>query len=147
MTIGRRLLATCLAALLLGCGNGASTPAPSTAATLETEPARLVLHRAPADLGCDALGIPFHRVTFRIDPSATEQVVGVTDTGATLLTYWADGFVGGIGDHPEIFDASGAIVASDGTVLVIPLGAWPRLHGYFVCPGLDALYVLLEDPG
>jgi hypothetical protein len=43
-------------------------------------------------------------------------------------------------------DPAGQVIAADGEALPIPEGAWPRLHGYFVCPSADALYVLLQDP-
>jgi hypothetical protein len=41
---------------------------------------------------------------------------------------------------------AGEVVVTAGEVLVISRDDWPRLHGYFVCPSLDALYGLLSDP-
>ena len=43
-------------------------------------------------------------------------------------------------------DPTGQVVAANGETLDIPEGALPRLHGYFVCPSDNALYVLIQDP-
>ncbi|HSL76284.1 MAG TPA: hypothetical protein VK867_05025 [Candidatus Limnocylindrales bacterium] len=105
--------------------------------------AGLVLQPAPANLGCDTVGVPYRSVTFKIDPAAADPVTATTDQGTTLRTYWSAGFVGGAAD---VRDPNGQVVAKDGDVLDIPEGAFPRLTGYFVCPSPDALYVLLQDP-
>ena len=128
-----------LAALVAACGSATPTTAPASPV------AQIQLHQAPAGLGCDAMGVPYREVTFRIDPTAAEQVSAVTDTGLTLRTFWSAGFRGGSEDK-VVRDPSGAIVAADGEVLAIPQDAWPRLHGYFVCPSPEALYVLIADP-
>jgi hypothetical protein len=109
-------------------------------------PAAISLRVAPADLGCDAMGVPYRSVTFMIDPKAREQVIARADDGRSLRTFWSAGFAGGSAEDPVIRDPAGAIVVRDGDVLDIPLDSWPRLAGYFVCPSTSALYVLLEDP-
>jgi hypothetical protein len=89
----------------------------------------------------------YQSVTFRIDPTATEPVTAVTNLGARLLTYWAPiGFRAGTAEQPMIWDRAGTVVARDGEQLVIPGGAWPRLHGHFVCPSTNALYIFDKDP-
>lgn len=133
------LAAMCLATV--GC---AGTPSPSPSGQPTT--VSIVLHAAPANLGCDSIAPPYRVVTFRIDASALEQVSAVTDTGARLTTFWAQGFRGGSSADPVVRDPSGSVIVADGDVLVIPGQDWPRLAGYFVCPSPDALYVLLADP-
>ena len=108
------------------------------------------LRRAPADLACDAIGVTYARVRILIDGNAPEPVTAETDDGRTLRTFWSQGFSLGLAPTAVadwvIVDPNGAKVAGVGEVLDIPDGAWPRLHGYFVCPSPDALYVLLKDP-
>jgi hypothetical protein len=81
-------------------------------------------------------------VTFRIDPAAAEQVSAITDTGATLQTYWETGFVPGSAVDRVIRDPAGTVVVADGDDL--PVGE--RLHGYFVCFAPASIYVLLTNP-
>jgi hypothetical protein len=141
-----------LAMILVACGGGPS-PAPSAAASVvpaspgpaASAPA-IALRLAPANLGCDAMQAAYQGVTFRIDPTAAEPVTAVTNLGARLLTYWAAGFRGGTAADPAVWDPAGNVVARDGEQLAIPVGAWPRLHGHFVCPSTNALYVLDKDP-
>ncbi len=92
------------------------------------------------------MGVPYREVMFRIDPTAAEQVSAVTDTGAILRTFWSAGFRGGLAADKAVVGPAGEVVAGDGDVLAIPPAAWPRLHGYFVCPSPDALYILAADP-
>lgn len=127
--------------LVLGCANE-PPPRPSDGASVVP----LVLREAPPNLGCDAIRPPYDVVTFRVDPTAQEQVFAITDTGRALLTYWSVGFVPGTSEDPVVRDPGGQVIARDGDVLPIPPAAWPRLHGYFVCPSTDAVYVLIEDP-
>lgn len=135
-----------IAVLAMTVAVGACTPtagesnAPSGSAT------PIVLREAPADLGCDAIGTPYRSLTIRIDAAATDPVWAESDTGARLGTFWSPGFVGGTSADPVVRDAGGAVVATDGEVITIPEAGWPRLHGYFVCVGLDDLYVLAQDP-
>jgi hypothetical protein len=105
------------------------------------------LRQAPGDLGCDTIGVPYRDVTFRIDPAEAEHVIAVANSGAVLQTFWSAGFRGATVDQADVVvDASGAVVAADGDVLAIPEADWPRLHGYFVCPSAEALYILSADP-
>lgn len=90
--------------------------------------------------------MPYKAATIRIDPTAVDPVWGETDTGARLDVFWAKGFVAGTSADPTIVDPTRQVVARDGEKIVVPEGAWPRLHGHFVCPGPSALYVLLQDP-
>jgi len=132
--------------VLLSVGLVAVTACAGPAAPSPSAGAGLQLRVAPADLGCDAIGVPYRSATFDIDPSAPEPVTAVTDQGTSLKTYWAAGFQGGSADDPVIRDPAGEVVAADGDELTIPEGEWPRLRGYFVCPAQDALYILLADP-
>ncbi|HET9083969.1 MAG TPA: hypothetical protein VFN41_06150 [Candidatus Limnocylindrales bacterium] len=118
-----------------------SSPGPSQSGAEGT----MTLRVAPADLGCDAMPVAYRRVVFQIDPAAEEPVTAQTDTGKSLQTFWSAGFVG-VTDGPAVKDPSGQVVAANGEGLDIPEGALPRLHGYFVCPSDNALYVLLKDP-
>lgn len=136
----RQIRSIALATLVAACGSAAPTTAPASPG------AQIQLRQAPADLGCDAMGVAYREVTFRIDPTAVEQVSAVTNTGAILRTFWSAGFRGGAAEEKVVRDPTGAIVAVDGEVLGIPQDAWPRLHGHFVCPSPDALYILTPDP-
>lgn len=120
----------------------ANQPSPPPAVS----PIPITLRVAPADLGCDAIAAPYRSITFRIDATAPEQVVALTNTGASLSTFWSAGFVGGSSADPVVRDPSGSVVARDGEVLPIPEAARPRLAGYFICPSSNALYVLFVDP-
>jgi hypothetical protein len=124
----------------------ASAPSLPATASTTTQATTIVLREAPANMGCDTIGIDYTSMTFHIDPTATEQVSAVTDTGVTLVTYWAAGFQPGAGTERVVRDAAGQVVVADGEVLQVPPAAYPRLHGYFVCLAPDKLYVLLTDP-
>jgi hypothetical protein len=143
-----------LSVLVAACGSATPTSAPASAPPASTPPASapaasgaaIQLEQAPANLGCDTIGVDYREVTFKIDPAATEQVTALANTGLVLHTFWAAGFRGGTADDKVVFDPTGAVVVTDGDRLAIPQGAFPRLQGYFVCPSPDALYVLAEDP-
>jgi hypothetical protein len=140
-----------LMATLCGCGSAAtatsSEPSAPSASPVGSAPvATIRLNVAPANLGCDAMGVPYRSLTIRVDPAAVDQVTALTDDNAPLKTFWSAGFVGGPLDEPVVFDPDGNVVAREGEIVVIPDGQWPRLHGYFVCPSADAVYVLLTDP-
>jgi len=120
-------------------GDGTAPPASSA-------PSSIALRTAPANLGCDSIGVDYRNVTFHIDPTAAEQVSATTDTGMSLLTYWSAGFRPGTVAERVVRDPAGQVVMTDGQVLPIPQADWPRLHGYFVCPAPDALYVLVVEP-
>jgi hypothetical protein len=106
----------------------------------------ITLRQAPDNLGCDAIGVNYTRMTFRIDPNAAEQVVAVTDTNVQLLTNWSAGFRQAPGGQRAIVDPSGTTVATDGQVLAKASSSATRLGGYFVCLGPAQIYVLLRDP-
>lgn len=125
---------------------GSATAPPATSSTSPSSATTIALHEAPANLGCDAIGIDYKSMTFDIDPAATEQVSAVTDTGVALVTYWAAGFLPGSDTERVVRDPAGKTVVSDGDVLQVPPAAYPRLGGYFVCLAPDKLYVLLADP-
>jgi len=117
-------------------------PTSPPAATSST----LVLRQAPGNFGCDAIGVEYRSVTFRINRESEEQVVAVTDGGKNLRTSWSPSFYGTGTADPVIRDAAADIVVRDGDILPMPDGTWPRLHGYFVCAGTDTLAVLDRDP-
>ncbi len=147
--MGRRgLIAVLIGALVLGCGGQTSSAPPSAAPSEAPSGAAgdvIRLNPAPAGIGCDAMAPQYRRVTFHIDIAAPDQVTAVADTGVALKTFWAEGFQGGTAADAVVRDQLGAVIVVDGDVLDIPDGAWPRLHGYFVCPSTDALYVLVDD--
>jgi hypothetical protein len=143
------------ALILVACGTSqpATTTAPSAAPSTAAPSAApsgsatgsLALHPVPAGLGCDAMPADYRNVTFQIDPTAEEPVTAQTDTGKSLQTFWSAEFQGSA-DERVIKDPTGQVVATNGETLAIPEGAFPRLHGYFVCPSANALYVLIQDP-
>ena len=156
-------LSTVLGVALGACSVGATTittpswdpvvtsSPPVSSASLPPSPG-FVLHPAPAEGGptCDSIGADPtpHSLTFRIDPTAAEQVTALTDTGVTFTTYWSAGFQPGTATERVIRDPAGQVVVADGDVLAIPEAANLRLHGYIVvaCNGPNTLYVFLTDP-
>ena len=145
--------------LVAACGSATPTTAPVSSAAESAPPASapaasgpgasgdaIQLQLAPANLGCDTIGVDYREVTFQIDPGSTTQVTALANTGLVLQTFWAAGFRGGTADNKVVFDPTGAVVVKDGDKLAIPEGAFPRLKGYFVCPSPDALYILATDP-
>jgi hypothetical protein len=110
--------------------------------------ATIQLNQAPADLGCDTIGVDYREVTFQIETDlvGADQVTALANTGTVLRTFWSPGFQGGSATEKVVLDPAGAVVVTDAEVLAIPEGAFPRLNGYFVCPSPDALYILAEDP-
>lgn len=143
VTCGWVAALTLVAVALLGggCSLAASGTAEPSAAV---DP--IVLRAAPPNLGCDSI-LPLYRsATIRIDRSQEEQVWAEADTGERLDVFWSVGFVGGSSAEPVVSDPAGKVVARDGERIILPEADWPRLQGYFVCPGTTALYVLLRDP-
>ena len=136
----RGLVAAIVVLIVAACGEGTASPDASAGGDREV----IELMFAPAGIdGCDAIGVDYRTVTFVIDPAAEDDVTATTDTGARLTTRWAPGFVGGPAAERVVLDPSGQVVARDGEQLVNPPGAWPRLHGYRVCPAPDHLTILL----
>ena len=70
-----------LGVLVAGCGS-ATPPTPTSPAVASG--AAIQLNQAPADLGCDTIGVDYREVTFRIDPAEAEQVAALADTGQLL---------------------------------------------------------------
>ncbi|MFL5684673.1 MAG: hypothetical protein ACJ77D_01335 [Chloroflexota bacterium] len=145
----RRTILSVLAVSVMAAACASPTPPsldPSPASSQSPAAgATIALRAAPPDLGCDAMPVEYRRVTFQIDPAAGDPVTARTDTGKSLPTFWSAGFAGSA-EGPAVMDPSGQVVAAHGETLDVPEGALPRLHGYFVCPSTDALYVLLHDP-
>lgn len=123
-----------------------SAAAPSSAASAGSGATTIVLNEAPANMGCDTIGIDYKSMTFDIDPDAVEQVAAETEAGVILKTYWSAGFQPGTDAEQVVRDPTGAVVVHSGDVLQVPPAGYPRLHGYFVCLAPDKLYVLLTDP-
>lgn len=143
MTRRTRAAVLLLSTVLIGAGCSLGPglgPEPSAAVI------PIVLRAAPPNLGCDSILPPYRSATIRIDPSQPEQVWAEADTGERLDVFWSVGFVGGSSAEPAVADPTGKVVARDGERVVLPEADWPRLGGYFVCPGTTALYVLLRDP-
>lgn len=97
----------------------------------------LTIRTAADPNACPAGALPELPATFRIDPSAQEQVVVIGRDGRRYLVWWAPGFVAGDAADPAIRDPNGTVVARDGELL-----EGPRLHGYTVCGTSDAIYIL-----
>ncbi len=127
---------------LAGCGAWAPYPD----ATGPDPGATVVLRPTIGDVGCDTVQMPYRSVTFTIDPDAEEDVTALTDLGAGLVTFWGPGFRGGTAADPVVYGPNGAVVVTDGEVLAIPVGDWPSLGGYFVCPSPNALYIFSTGP-
>jgi len=122
-----------------------TVPSPSTALpTASASPSPgFVLHAGSATGGCDAIGLEYQSLTWRIDPAADEPVTALTNKGDTLLTRWAPGFTAGTADERVIRDPQGVIVVRDGDQLRVG----DRLNGvYFVCLGPANLSVFTQDP-
>lgn len=130
-----------VAMLGAGCSPHSSVTAEPSVAVIP-----IVLRDAPPNLGCDSILPPYRSATIRIDAAAAEQVWAEADTCARLEVFWSRGFVGGTSVEPVVADPAGKVVARDGEQIVLPEADWPRLGGYFVCPGTTALYVLQRDP-
>lgn len=137
-----------LAFVVAACG---ASPAPSPGTTPVTDPAgspgpagpaAFELRRAPAATGCDAIGVDYRSVTFRIDPAADEPVTALTDRGARLTVAWTPAFRPSPDGQPLVVDGEGRPVVADGQSLALPAAAWPRLAGYLVCAGPSSLTVL-----
>ena len=139
-----------LSTLVLGCSPAAapsasSAPLPSTAASPGASAAGIVLQRT-GPIGCDSIGIDYTSATIRIDAASDPDVWAETEAGKKLAVNWTDGFSAREGPPPVIVGPKGEEVAKDGTRIDVPAAAYPRLVGYFVCLGTDAIYVLETDP-
>ncbi len=143
--LGILLTIPCL--VLAACATDTIGPSPtgSTAPVSTSTPlsSGVALRPAPSDLGCDSIGVDYQRVTFHIDPAAADPVVATTDTGVSLVTYWAAGLQLAPGPDRVVRDPTGKAVVSDGDVW----GTDKQLAGYFACFGTTSLYVVLSQPG
>jgi hypothetical protein len=150
--IGWLALSFALVVFATACQSSPASGSPVATATVSASTSgapsggTIELHEAPANLGCDTIGVHYRSMTFHIDPAAAEQVSATTDTGVTLVTYWSVGFVPGTDSERFVRDPAGKVVVTDGDVLQVPPAAYPRLAGYFVCLGTNKIYVLLNDP-
>ncbi len=154
------IIALVVGAIVLACGPAAST-APSAASPqlVTTAPSQassaassqlpagagIVLKRT-GPIGCDAIGVDYKSATIKIDAASDPDVWAETDTGKKITVAWTDGFTATDGSPPVINGPKGEEVARDGTRIDVPAAAYPRLAGYFVCLGPDAIYVLETDP-
>ena len=131
----RIALLVIIAAAAVGCAG----PEPSAP---PTPTPRLTLRTFPGN-ACRLAALPPRPLTFRIEPEAPslEQVVAVDARGRPNPVLWAEGFVGGTLDDPVVRDPRGDVVARDSEVFARP--GDDRLHGYPVCAGNGAVYILL----
>jgi hypothetical protein len=127
------LLATSLLGLA-ACASAPGSPEPSVVP--------IILREAP-DIGCDAVPSPWKFFVIRIDALAEDQVWAVNDQAGRMNTFWEKGFTGGTSAVPVVVDPEGQVVARDGERIDVPQRDWPDLHGHFVCPGLNEIYILL----
>ena len=97
-------------------------------------------------IGCDAIGVDYTSATIKIDAASDPDVWAETDAGKKLTIAWTDGFTATDATPPVINGPKGEEVARDGTSIGVPADANPRVAGYFVCLGPDAIYVLETDP-
>jgi hypothetical protein len=149
----RSIVLVVLSLAAVACATPAATVTPTspptaspTAAPSASGTSSIELHQAPADMGCDSIGVDYTSLTFHIDPGAVDQVTALTNKAVTLKTYWSPGFVPGTDAERLIRDKAGKVVVHDGDPLLVPAAAYPRLAGYFVCLGPDAIYVLDPAP-
>ena len=132
-------------ALIVGCGPAAAPSVSLAVPSSVASAAGIVLQRTQQN-GCDTIGIDYKSATIRIDPSFDPDVWAETDTGKRITVNWTAGFNATDGTPPVIKGPKGEEVARDGTRIDVPDGAYPKLVGYFVCLGPDALYIMETDP-
>ena len=156
MTYSIRTMLSVLAlgALVLGCSPAAApsvSPAgapsqPASVAPAQPSSASAIVLQRSGQVGCDTIGVDYKSATIKIDAASDPDVWAETDTGKKLVVNWTGGFTATGGPPPVINGLKGEEVARDGTVIVVPAGAYPRLVGYFVCLAPDALYIQETDP-
>ena len=143
-----------LGALVLACSPAAAPSAstagapsqPASAAPSQPASASGIVLQRTGPIGCDSIGVDYKSATIKIDAAADPAVWADADTGTKLAIKWTDGFTASDGPPPVINGPKGEEVARDGTVIVVPAAAYPRLVGYFVCLAPEALYILATDP-
>jgi hypothetical protein len=131
--VGRLALVAILCFGVVGCDFSSVVPPTPIAIRINLSPGT----------ECPLVGFPDH-LTFRIDPTAADQVVILDPDGRPYRVWWPTGFRGGTSDDPVVRDSRGLVVARDGEVLVVPQTGFPNLHGYSVCAG-DGFYVQLQS--
>jgi len=152
----RLLMIVVLGVLAVACSPAASSApsaassqlpsvAPSQPASAGPSGAGIVLART-GPIGCDAIGVDYTSATIKIDAASDPDVWAETDAGKKVTIAWTDGFTATDATPPVINGPKGEEVARDGTTIVVPADAYPRVAGYFVCLGPDAIYVLEADP-
>ena len=141
---GRFVIASFLLGVVaLGCSPAASPSLSAAAPSAVASAAGIVLERTES-VGCDTIGIDYTSATIKIDAASDPDVWAETEAGKKLAVNWTAGFTAS--DGPVVNGPKGEEVARDGTVIVVPAAAYPRLVGYFVCLAPDALYILETDP-
>jgi hypothetical protein len=138
-----------LGVLVLGCGPSASS-SPSTSGVAPSgataSGSGIVLQRT-GPIGCDSIGINYTSATIKIDAAADPDVWAETEAGKKLAVNWTDGFTATDGTQTVIRGPKAEEIAREGTKVDVPAdGSAPRLAGYYVCLGTDAIYVLETDP-
>ena len=153
LRVDRALIAgLLLGALVLGC-NATASPSPTVGPSQPSSAAPsaagsgtgIVLTRT-GPVGCDAIGVDYTSATIKIDAASDPDVWAETNGGKKLALKWTDGFTAKDGSPPVITGPKGEEVARDGTQIVVPADANPRLAGYFVCLGTDTMSILETDP-
>ena len=147
---GGVLIATFVAGVvMLGCSPAAapslSVPSVPAVPSQLASAAAIVLQRT-GPIVCDTIGIDYKSATIKVDPASDPDVWAETDTGKKIAVNWTAGFTATDGATVVIRGPKGEEVARDGTRIDVPAGAYPRLVGYFVCLGPDAVWVLETDP-
>ena len=137
-----RFVRFCVAAI---CRTGGPSLPPATAPSPASSGAGIVLKRT-GPIGCDAIGVDYTSAVIKVDAASDPDVWAETNTGKKVTVAWTDGFTATDGTPPVINGPKGEEVARDGTKIDVPAAANPRLAGYFVCLGPDAIYVLETDP-
>jgi hypothetical protein len=138
-----------LGVLVVGCSPSASS-SPSTSAVAPSgataSGSAIVLQRT-GPIGCDSIGINYTSATIKIDAAADPDVWAETEAGKKLAVNWTDGFTATHGTQTVIRGPKADEIAREGTKVDVPAdGSAPRLAGYYVCLGTDAIYVLETDP-
>jgi hypothetical protein len=139
-----RIAAFILGVLAIGC-SPAAVQSPSAVPSQLASAAGIALQRSGQN-GCDTIGVDYTSATIKIDAASDPDVWAETDTGKKIAVNWTAGFTATDGSAPVIRGPKGEEVARDGTTIDVPADAYPRLVGYFVCLGSEALYVLETDP-
>ena len=144
---GRTLIAAFVVGVVaLGCSPAASPSLSAAAPSAVASAAGIVLDRTEP-IGCDTIGIDYKSATIKIDAASDPDVWAETDTAKKLAVKWTAGFQPVDAGAPAVRGPKGEEVARDGTMIDVPAdGSYPRLVGYFVCLGTDALYILEADP-